>query len=81
MLVEKDGGQAEEFFRDGEETALFAGVDDLKTKIDHYLRQDGERRRIAVAAQKRMIENGHFYTNRMERMVRIYGQLRGIGYP
>ncbi len=76
MLVEKDAGQAEEFFRDGQEMVLFTGIPDLKSKIDHYLRHDEKRRGIALAAQKRIVEKGHFYTQRMERVVQVYRMLR-----
>jgi len=78
MLVEKGGGQAEEFFRDGEEMVLFSDVPDLKAKIAYYLSRDAERRGIARAAQQRMVKNGYFYTNRMERVLQTYGALR---YP
>ena len=76
MLVEKDRGQAEEFFKDKEEMALFTDVQDLKSKIAYYLSRDEERRGIARAAQQRMVKSGHFYTNRMERVLQTYEALR-----
>lgn len=79
MLVEKGSGEAEEFYRDGEEMALFSDVPDLRAKIDHFLRHEEERRRIAWAAQRRALQSGYFYTDKMRRMIEIYQELQSGG--
>ena len=76
MLVEKGAGEAEEFYRPGEEMAYFQDVGDLKDQTDYFLRHEEERRRIALAGQQRAIRGRYFYTDRMERMVQVYRELR-----
>ncbi|MBI3318485.1 MAG: glycosyltransferase [Candidatus Omnitrophica bacterium] len=75
MLVEKGNGQAEEFYRAGEEMACFSDIPDLRAKIGYFLPNEQERFRIALAGQRRAVESGYFYTQKMERMIRVYGEL------
>ena len=76
MLVERGLGQAAEFFREGEEMICFDDISDLQGKIPYYLSRDSERRRIALAAQRRTVESGYFYSRKMEQAMQVYHEVR-----
>jgi len=77
MLVEKHNREAEEFYQAGEEMVCFEDIQDLRAQIDHFLLHEDQRRKIALAGQRRAVQSGYFYTQRMERMVQVYHEHRG----
>lgn len=58
----------------GEEVAVFSDVDDLKTKIAHYLANDSERAAIAARGRERVLAE-HTYAHRMKALLE-----QGIGH-
>jgi len=58
------------FYIPGKEIVTFSGAEDLKSKIDYYLRHEDERREIALRALTRTLRE-HTYTRRLERMLEI----------
>ena len=75
MLVEKGSGQAHEFFTEGKEMASFDGPEDLRNKITYYLQHPHERRKMQKAAQDRLIRDGYFGSDRLERVLDVYREL------
>lgn len=60
----------EDCFEDGKEIIIFKETDDLRRKIDYYLRHEAERATIAKAGQVRAYRD-HTLLHRAERLVRI----------
>ena len=78
MLVERAAGQAQEFCREGHEMICFKDMAELSQKIRHFLDHNEERLAVAQAAQRRALEGGYFYTNKMERLMQVYHELRAF---
>lgn len=66
-------------FEDGEELITFAGMADLKNKIDYWLPREIERRAIADAGQRRALAE-HTYRHRLELLLATLGA-QAQGYP
>jgi spore maturation protein CgeB len=62
----------ENLFAVGDEIVCYENVRDLKEKILHYLRDEGERVRIARNMQKRAYRD-HTYLNRMKQVIDTVG--------
>lgn len=77
LLAERGRGEIAEFFDEDKEMVCFDDVEEMRTKIEYFLRHDDERRAIAQAGQRRAVAEDYFYTNRMRRMVEVYRELRG----
>jgi spore maturation protein CgeB len=60
-----------EFFEEGSEIAMFSSVEELREKVSYYLDHDRERKRMARAAHKRLIEGKHTIRDRVEKMMEI----------
>ena len=58
-----------ELFRDGTELVTYSDSGDLLERIDHYLKSEVERERIASRGRSAVL-NGHTYRHRMETMLR-----------
>jgi len=56
--------------KDGEHLVLFEGIEDMRKKIDYYLKNDSEREKIAKAGQKFVREN-HNTDVRAKQMIEI----------
>jgi spore maturation protein CgeB len=54
-----------QFYEEGKEVECFSDNQELRQKIDYYLRNDDERREIAQAARKRSLRE-HTYQDRLE---------------
>jgi spore maturation protein CgeB len=52
-------------FKDGEHLVIFKDYNDLIQKIDHYLRHDDERERIALQGYNEVVRN-HTYVHRIQ---------------
>jgi len=61
-----------DFYKEGESVACFASPEELVEKIRYYLARPEDRRRIAEAAYKRVIEGGHTYRDRVRT---LFGEL------
>ena len=55
--VEFDLANAREYFREGEEIIYYYDRQDLLKKIDYYLKNEDERKRLVKAGQKRIAED------------------------
>jgi hypothetical protein len=57
------------YFREGEEAEFFGSHGELLAKTRHYLAHPDERRRIAAAGRRRVLESGYFETDRVRELV------------
>ena len=69
-LVTDSGVGLEDILEPGRETLAYSGTDDLIAKIEQLLEDDGERRRIAAAGQRRTLDE-HSFARRMEELAGI----------
>lgn len=76
MLITDEADGLEELFRDGEHLAIYRNDSDLPLLIEHYLRSDGDRKRIAKAGNA-LVLNEHTYRHRTRQMMLMI--LEGIG--
>ncbi|MFD0678909.1 MULTISPECIES: CgeB family protein [unclassified Paenibacillus] len=58
------------FYTPGVDIVTYSSAEELKHKIEHYLRHEDERREIALNALKRTMEE-HTYAHRVAQMLRI----------
>lgn len=68
-----------QLFEVGRELVTFDDVADLRTKIEHYLANEDERRQIAVAGQRRALSE-HTYAHRLPLLLDTAAG-RAKGYP
>lgn len=59
-----------EMFRIGEEIVTFDSMEDLREKIDYYLKHPEEREAIAMAGMRRVLRE-HTFVHRMARMMSV----------
>lgn len=76
MLAERGNGQPLEFFHEGEEMACFGDIRELREKIDYYLAHEEEAFAIRLAGQRRAVQSGYFHSNKLQRMLEVYRDLR-----
>lgn len=70
-----------QLFDDGTELVSFSNFDDLVRKIDYYLPREDERRRIAIAGQRRATSE-HTYRHRLDMLLdTVFGDADGFPIP
>lgn len=73
MLITDKKKNLKEIFKVGQEVVDYKDAEDLIRKIRYYLKNDGEREKIAEAGQKRTLKT-HNYKVRMAELVKIIGK-------
>ncbi len=58
-----------EWFREDHEIACFESPDELEDKVIYYLGREGERKAVATAGHRRVVEGCHSYADRMEELL------------
>jgi spore maturation protein CgeB len=58
-------------FREGIEVACFGSLDEMKEKVDYYLRHDSEREAIAKAAHERLMASRFTYIDRAQEIISL----------
>ena len=58
-----------EIFQEGETIECFGSVEEAREKIEHYLRDEAGRERIALAAYEFVVEGGHTYRDRARQLL------------
>lgn len=71
LLATSTSGAREIFAREDGAGAYFHDAESLMRKLEEYLAKPEERRRIAEKAH-RVVRAGHRYTDRVQRIVRVY---------
>jgi spore maturation protein CgeB len=75
MLAQRSAEHIE-FFREDFEIACFDDIEELHSKIEYYLKNDDERKQIALAGYKKVTHGGHSYIDRMARVIDIYREMK-----
>ena len=57
-----------------DEIVCYKSIDDLKEKVDYYLKHPDERKKIITRARKRIL-NQHMYTHRVQNIIKKYEEL------
>ncbi|MEE3329681.1 MAG: glycosyltransferase [Myxococcota bacterium] len=71
----------EDLFLDGEELVSFRDMDDLRSKIDHYLVRDSERQTIAARGRARA-QRDHTFERRLQLLIdTVLGEASGYPLP
>jgi spore maturation protein CgeB len=56
-------------FKEGETIECFDSVEEAREKISYYLSHEDERRRIAEASYRFVVEGGHTYLDRARQLI------------
>lgn len=70
LLITDDKKNLNDLFKVGQEVITYKNAQDLAEKINYYLNHEEERKQIALAGQKRTLEN-HSYKIRMAELITI----------
>jgi len=60
-----------EFFEEGKEIECFSTIKELKEKIDYHLDHEKERKKIAEAGYKKLINSKHTYEERAKKILKV----------
>jgi spore maturation protein CgeB len=77
MLAERTEEHLE-LFEEDEEAVCFGSIEELVDKVRYYLSHEDERRRIAKAGHRRVVEGQHTYGNRLKRILQQFEDRRGM---
>ena len=75
MLHERTD-EALSFFEEGKEADYFSTLEELKEKINFYLKNDEKRKNVAIAGHKRAISSGYSYFDRAKRVLKVYNEIK-----
>lgn len=64
--------EAMDFFKEGEEAEFFGTFEELTEKIDYYLKNEKERKKIALAGYKKAVSFEHSYLERAQKILDVY---------
>jgi hypothetical protein len=73
VLTDSEKNGLNELFHVGKEIVTYNNVEDLLEKIHYYLSHDNEREQIAIAGQKRALQE-HTYHHRVNKIMDYLGQ-------
>ncbi|MCB9834243.1 MAG: glycosyltransferase [Planctomycetes bacterium] len=76
FVISEDTAEIRELFEEGREIALYRNLDDLRTKLRHYLGHEDERRAMAGRLRARVLAE-HRVDQRIRRMIERSGPLGG----
>ncbi|MEK7629870.1 MAG: glycosyltransferase [Patescibacteria group bacterium] len=65
-----------EFLEEGKEAEFFDSYDEMKNKIDFYLKHDLLRKNIAKNGQEKIVNGGHLFINRVKSILDIFESMR-----
>ncbi len=60
------------FFEEGKEAEYFTTPEELKKKLDFYLKRDDMRKKVARAGYQKLISSYHSYKDRAKKILRVY---------
>lgn len=69
--------EQDSFFNEGAEAEYFSTPEELRRKIDFYLKNEGLRKKIAQASRKKLIKSNYSYKDRAKKIFEIYYDGRG----
>ncbi|HDY73028.1 MAG TPA: glycosyltransferase family 1 protein [Candidatus Jorgensenbacteria bacterium] len=63
-------------YKEGEEAEFFGSFDELVEKVDYYLKNESERKKIALAGHKKAISFEYSYLARAQKILDVYENLK-----
>jgi spore maturation protein CgeB len=75
FMLAESSSEHKEFFEEDHEIVCFSDVEELRQKIDYYLENDQERKKIALAGFQKVTRGGHSYLDRINRVLNIYDSI------
>lgn len=67
--------EQQDFFEEGKEADYFSTPEELKQKIDFYLKNEELRKKIVKAEYEKLINSDYAYTDRAKKILDIYNEL------
>lgn len=68
--------EAKSFFEEDKEAAYFSSPEELKEKIDFYLRNEGQRKKIAEAGYERLKNSDYAYADRARKILDVFNNIK-----
>jgi len=78
FMLHERSDEVLEFFEEGKEIECFSSGEELKDKINFYLKNDNLRINIAEAGYEKCMRSGYLYIDRVKQILRVYEKLKGI---
>lgn len=75
FMLSRRSSEQQGFFEEGKEADYFSTSEELKKKIDFYLKNEDLRKNIAAAGHKKLLNSRYSYNNRAEEILAIYKKL------
>jgi spore maturation protein CgeB len=63
-------------FKENEEAVYFRSKEDLLEKIKFYLANPDDRERVALAGQRRLLQDGHEVCDRVKEIIKVYNKIK-----
>ncbi len=64
-----------EIFKEDEEVVLFSSYEEMKEKIDFYLKHDDLRKKIARKGYEKIMQGGNFFTDRVQVILDVFNKM------
>lgn len=71
FMLSQHSDEIARLFRERTEAEFFRTVDEMLSKIDHYLKHDHDRARIAAAGHRRVYQDRHDIESRMRHVINL----------
>jgi len=72
FMLHERSDEVLDFFEEGKEIDCFSTAEELKSKINFYLKNDNLRMKIAEAGYQRLLKSGYCYTDRVKQILEFY---------
>ena len=76
FMMQTRGGEVKEFFEEDKEAVYFSTPEELKQKIDFYLKNDNLREKIREAGYQKLINSNNTYLDRAKKILEVYEELK-----
>ena len=75
FMMSRRSSEQQDFFKEGEEADYFSTPEELRQKIDFYLKNDDLRKKIAATGYERLLKSEYSYDDRVREILAIYDKL------
>lgn len=76
FMLHQRTAKTDEVLKEGEEADFFSTYEEMKEKIDFYLKNDSLRKQVAEKGQKRITKGGHLFVDRIRSIIDIFNGLK-----
>ncbi|MBT9175323.1 MAG: Spore protein YkvP [candidate division WS2 bacterium] len=78
FMLHERSDEVLEFFEEGKEIECFSSVEELRDKINFYLKNDNLRIKIAKAGYEKCMRSGYLYGDRVKQVLEVYEKLKSL---